>query len=103
MSGRGNPEPDFPPDARPCDQVTFETVLVDVNLEAAKGVSVDEVFDIELLKERYPAVVTPSGILGSVASGVVSPLVRCLREGAKFEAVIVEIDGAFVRVRIRPK
>lgn len=103
MSGRGNPEPDIPPDARPCNQVMLETTLVDVNLELVGGVSVDDVLKVELLQERFPAVVTPDGVLGSVASGVVSPLVRCLRDGAEFEAIILEVDGFFIRVRIRPK
>jgi hypothetical protein len=102
MSGRGNPERDLPVDTRPCSEVRFDVVLVDVKPEIATTVSIGDRLAVELLEGRYPAVTTPAGILGSIASGVLSRLVQCLREGVRFEAEVLELQGALVRARIAP-
>jgi hypothetical protein len=92
-----------PRDDRPCAQVIFEVELIDVDPTIAGGVNVGERFDIELAEGRYPTVVTEAGRLGSIASGVLSRLVQCLREGVQFDAEILEVDLPLVKVRVSPR
>lgn len=101
MTGRGNPEPDLPPVVVPCDQLTLEVVLVDVVLELATMISAGETLGVELIEDRYPAVLLGTERVGSIASGGrLSRLVECLRAGQPFTALVLEADGAYVRVRI---
>ena len=101
MTGRGNPEPDFPPVVVPCAQLTLEVVLVDVVLELAKTISAGQTLGVGLIEDRYPAVLLGTERVGSIASGGrLSRLVECLRAGQAFTALVLEVDGAYLRVRI---
>jgi len=101
MTGRGNPEPDVPPIVVPCDQLVLEVVLVDVALEVVGTVAPGHALGVALLENRYPAVFVGAERVGSVASGgALSRLVECLRAGQAFSAFVLEVDGAYVRVRI---
>lgn len=101
MTGRGNPEPDLPPVVVPCDQLVLEVVLVDPVLEVLASVSPGQALGVALVEERYPAVFVGTERAGSVASGGrLSRLVECLRAGQAFTAVVLELEGAYVRVRI---
>lgn len=101
MTGRGNPEPDLPPRVVPCDQLDLEVVLVDVVLEVLASVAPAQALAVALVENRYPAAFVGTERAGSVASGGrLSRLVECLRAGQAFMAVVLELDGAYVRVRI---
>lgn len=101
MTGRGNPEPDLPPVVLPCDQLTVEVVLVDVVLELATTITAGQTLGVALIENRYPAVFRATERVGSVASGGrLSRLVECLRAGQAFGAIVLEVDGPYVRVRI---
>ena len=100
MSGRGNPGPDFVPDIRPCDQLVLEVVLANVDTTTSARVSVGDRLPVSLVDDRYPAAFVGHDRLGSIASGALSRLVQCLREGKAFVAEILEIDGAYVKVRV---
>lgn len=101
MTGRGNPEPDLPPVVVPCDRLVVEVVLVDVVLEAVTTFAVGQTLEVGLIEDRYPAVFLGDQRVGSVASGgALSRLVECLRAGQAFGAFVLEVDGAYVRVRI---
>jgi hypothetical protein len=101
MTGRGNPEPDVPPTVVPCDQLVLEVVLVDVVLELVTTLAPGQTLSVALIESRYPAVFLGSERVGSVASGgALSRLVECLRAGQAFGAIVLEVDGAYVRVRI---
>jgi hypothetical protein len=101
MTGRGNPEPDLPPVVVPCDQLTVELVLVDVVLGVATSVAPGQSLGVALIESRYPAVFLGPERVGSVASGgALSRLVECLRAGQAFSAIALEVDEAYVRVRI---
>lgn len=101
MTGRGNPEPDLPPVVVPCDQLVLEVVLVDAVLEVLANVAPGQALRLALVEDRYPAVFVGTDRAGSVASGGrLSRLVECLRAGQAFTAVVLEVDGAYARVRI---
>jgi hypothetical protein len=100
MSGRGNPGPDLVPDIRPCDQLVLEVVLVDVDMAISARVSVADRLPVSLVDERYPAAFLDADRLGSIASGALSRLVQCLREGETFGAEILVLDAAYVKVRV---
>jgi hypothetical protein len=100
MTGRGNPEPDRPPVVTPCDQLVVEVVLADVVLEVAIRIAPGQTLSVALIENRYPAVFLDAERVGSVASGVLSRLVECLRAGQAYGAFVLEVDGALVRVRI---
>ena len=101
MTGRGNPEPDQPPVLVPCDRLVVEAVLVDVVLEAVTTVAAGQTLEVALIENRYPAVFLGAERVGSVASGgALSRLVECLRSGQAFNAFVLEVDGAYVKVRI---
>jgi len=101
MTGRGNPEPDLPPRVVPCDQLVLEVILVDVVLDVVGRVAPDQALVVALVEDRYPAVFVEGDRVGSVASGGrLSRLVECLLAGQAFTAVVLELDGAYVRVRI---
>lgn len=101
MTGRGNPEPDLPPVVVPCDQLVLEVVLVDVALEAVASVAAGQTLEVALIEDRYPAAFRGTERVGSVASGGrLARLVDCLRAGQSFSAFVLEVDGAYVRVRI---
>ena len=101
MTGRGNPEPDLPPVVTPCDQLVVEVVLVDVALEVVATVVAGQTLEVALIEDRYPAVFVLAERVGSIASGGrLSRLVECLRAGQKFTAFVLEVEGAYVRVRI---
>ena len=101
MTGRGNPEPDRPPVVVPCDRLVVEVVLVDVVLEAITTLAAGHTLEVALIENRYPAVFHGAERVGSVASGgALSRLVECLRAGQAFSAFVLEVDGAYVKVRI---
>ena len=100
MAGRGNPGPDYVPDTRPCEQVEFEVWLVDVDTTVSAQLSVGDRLPVRLIEERYPAVFLDEARVGSIASGVLSRLVECLRGRASFGAEVLEINGNLVRVRV---
>jgi hypothetical protein len=103
MSGRNNPAPDLPKSPTPCDAVRLDAVLVNVVVAVANIVADGEKHEVVLIENRYPAVLVNKKVVGSVASGVLSPLVECLRAGEEFEALILERQEAFVKVRIAHK
>jgi len=101
MTGRGNPEPDIPPRVVPCDQLVLEVVLVNVDLRVAATVSVGQALEVALVEDRYPAVFAGTERLGGVAAGGrLSRLVECLKAGQAFSAVVLELDGAYVKAHI---
>lgn len=101
MTGRGNPEPDFPPVVLPCNQLVFDVVLVDVDLGIAATVALGQVLEVALVGSRFPAVFVGADRLGGVtAGGRLSRLVECLSAGQTFSAVVLELDGALVKVHI---
>lgn len=101
MTGRGNPEPDRPPVVVPCDRLVVEVVLVDVVLEAVTTLAAGQTLEVALIENRYPAVFRGAERVGSVASGgALSRLVECLRAGQAFSAFVLEVAGAYVKVRI---
>jgi hypothetical protein len=101
VTGRGNPEPDLPPRVVPCDELVLQVVLIDVDVEVAATVAANQTLRVALIDDRYPAVFAGDRRVGSVASGgALSPLVQCLRGGQSYGAVVLEVDGAFVTVRI---
>jgi hypothetical protein len=101
MTGRGNPEPDIPPVVVPCEQLVLEVVLVDVVPGVVGTVAPGQTLGVALIENRYPAVFVGTERLGSVASGgALSRLVECLRAGQAFSAFVLELEGAYVRVRI---
>ena len=101
MTGRGNPEPVVPPIVTPCDRLVVELVLVDVVLELVRAVALGQTLGVALIESRFPAVFVGTERLGSVAAGgALSRLVECLQAGQRFNAVVVELDGNYVRVRI---
>jgi hypothetical protein len=79
----------------------LEVVLVDVVLEVLASVASGQALGVALVEERYPAVFVGTERAGSVASGGrLSRLVECLRAGQTFTAVVLELEGAYVRMRI---
>ena len=101
MTGRGNPEPDIPPVLLPCDQLVFDVVLVDVDLGIAATVALGQVLEVALAESRFPAVFAGAERLGGVtAGGRLSRLVECLSAGQTFSAIVLELDGAYVKVHI---
>jgi hypothetical protein len=101
MTGRGNPEPDIPPRVVPCDQLVLEVVLVDVVPAVVGTVAPGQALGVALIENRYPAVFVGADRVGSVASGgALSRLVECLRAGQAFSAFVLELEGAYVKVRI---
>ena len=87
----------------PCDQLVVEVVLVDVALDIVATVAAGQTLEVALLEDRYPAVLVGANRVGSIASGGrLSRLVECLRAGQKFVAFVLEVEGAYVRVRIGP-
>lgn len=101
MTGRGNPEPDIPPRVVPCDQLVLEVVLVDVVPAVVGAVAPGQTLGVGLIENRYPAVFVGADRVGSVASGgALSRLVECLRAGQAFSAFVLEVEGAYVKVRI---
>lgn len=101
MTGRGNPEPDLPPVVVPCEQLVLETILVDVVLGVVGTLTAGQILELALIENRYPAVFIGTERAGSVASGgALRRLVECLRAGQAFSAIVLELEGAYVRVRI---
>ena len=101
MTGRGNPEPDIPPVVLPCDQLGFDVVLVDVALGVVGTVALGQVLEVAPVENRYPVVFAGAERLGAVAAGGrLSRLVECLSAGQAFSAVVLELDGAYVKVHI---
>jgi hypothetical protein len=101
MTGRGNPEPDIPPVVLPCAQLVFDVVLVDVDLGIVGTVALGQVLEVALVESRFPAVFAGGERLGGVAAGGrLSRLVECLSAGQTFSGVVLELDGAYVKVQI---
>lgn len=100
MSGRGTgpdvikPEPD-------CDGLVFTSVLTDVDPAVAAAVTVGEVLEIALVEDRYPVAQREGARLGSITSGQLGALVRCVRDDGPFVAQVLTLDGGWIEVQVR--
>lgn len=102
MTGRSS-TPDYPPAPPPeCNQLTFDSSLTDPDLDVVSNLKLDEEIDVRL-DDRYPAAYLAERRIGGIAEGMPGRLAACLRDGFRFGARVVELDGAYVKVRIVPR
>jgi hypothetical protein len=100
LTGRSN-DPDIPTVEPPCEELGFDTVLVNPDLEVASRVKAGDVLQVALADDQYPAAFLGDERVGNIATGRPGRLVTCLRENGPFEAEVLEADGGTVKVRVR--
>jgi hypothetical protein len=79
----------------------LDATLVDLDASVAATISVGQVQRVGLWQERFPVVYVGDARLGSITSGRVSVLVRCLKAGEPFVAEVCRADGGWVDVHVR--
>lgn len=100
MAGRGSDTFDISPEPS-CEDLMLDATLVDLDANVAATINAGQVHPVGLWQERFPVVYVDGSRLGSITSGRVSVLVRCLKAGEPFVAEVRRADGGWIDVHVR--
>lgn len=90
-----------------CAQLRFDTHVASPVPAAVPTLAVGEILKVVLANQKNTVVVVVTRqngtMVGGIASTDVTQLRRCLEDGFEFQAVIRNITGAQVKIRVEPK
>ena len=95
-----------PPAPIPCDSLQFDATVTSVDEDVAQAVAPNDSLTVGLQPsgDQFNTVVliTDGGqVLGSLTTRVFD-ILRCLEDGATFQADVVEVEQELIRVQVHP-
>lgn len=99
---------DFPPDGpltNDCDQLRFDSILNSVAPEMLTRLEEGVILGIRRELERGHILAfcyLENERAGTLTGPSLPDLISCLKRGRRFEARVIQLDGALVRVTVKP-
>jgi hypothetical protein len=97
-TGGGTPSADY------CLLLRIDTVLLSPAIDRLAAIRAGTVLDVEMVVEGEVTMVgvfdVDHELVGSISSGELSRLLRCMSEGHEYVADVLKVEGAECRVRI---
>ncbi|PJJ59406.1 hypothetical protein CLV45_0823 [Hymenobacter chitinivorans DSM 11115] len=84
----------------PCDQISFRTTLANPNTAALSSVSPRDILTVKS-NGTQPIVENDRGQICGVISRKPARLVQCIKQGYRFIAVVISVDGGACEVRVQ--
>jgi hypothetical protein len=105
--GGGGGGGDFDRPATDCSRLRFEAHVASPVAAVLSALTVGEVLDVAQVNQSGTVSVVLNKKNGQRVGGLASPQVaqlrKCMDDGFDFQAVVLSINGAQVRVRVEPK
>ncbi len=89
-----------------CSRLTFDTSISSPQEDALTQLAIDEVLVVAYETLDGVSVISvrrsDGTLAGTLAGGRIAELLRCLQQGFTYQARVIEIEDALVRVTVEP-
>lgn len=102
-AGSGGGRPPSIDQGTPCSELSFETLLATPVEDVVRRLSKGDILQISLQGDDQIVIVKYGNHDAGAIVVNLPELLRCLQQGAEFEAEVKDIDDGAITVEVRPK